>query len=72
MWLPRIVSPRSTLTTPGAPIQMSARVRSIGMDVIENSPSSSPHCRAISSELKATASTPGRKRWRSCQSVDSE
>src|SRR5215813_13717174 len=67
-----MVCPRSTLSTSGAPIQMSARVWSIGIDVIEKIPSSRPHCSAISSELNATASTPGRKRCRSYHKVDSE
>ena len=44
----------------GAPIQTSARVWSMGMDVIENNPSSRPHCKAMSRALNATASTPGR------------
>jgi hypothetical protein len=57
--------PRSTLGTSGWPTQTSAEVSSIGSEVIENSPSSRPHCSAISSALNATASTPGRKRCRS-------
>src|SRR5205823_3408644 len=67
-----MVCPRSTLSTCGAPIQMSARVWSIGIDVMEKIPSSRPHCNAISSELNATASTPGRKRCRSCHKVARE
>ena len=61
--------PKSTLSTEGDPIQMSARVLSIGSDVIENNPSSKPHCSAISSALNATASTPGKKRCRSYHKV---
>jgi hypothetical protein len=30
------------------------------MDVIENSPSSRPHCRAINKALNPTARTPGK------------
>ena len=52
--------PKSTLGTSGCPTQRSALVLSIGSDVIENNPSSRPHCSAISRQLKATASTPGR------------
>jgi hypothetical protein len=50
---------------------MSARDSSIGIDVIENRPRSSPHCSAMSRALKATASTAGRKRWRSYHRVES-
>jgi hypothetical protein len=32
----------------------------MGMEVMENKPSSRPHCKAINSALNATASTPGR------------
>jgi hypothetical protein len=67
-----IVAPRSTLSTRGLPIQTSARVVSIGSDVIENRPSNSPTCMAIRSALNATARTPGRKRWRSYQRVARE
>jgi hypothetical protein len=52
--------PRSTLNTFRAHIQMSARVLSIGMDVMLNNPKSKPHCNPMSMQLKATASTPGR------------
>jgi hypothetical protein len=54
--------PKSTLKTPGALIQISAALWSIGMDVVENNPSNSPHCRLMSAALNVTAKTPGKKR----------
>src|SRR5947209_3734468 len=44
----------------------------MGIDVIENSPSSSPPCSAIRSALNDTARMPGRKRWRSYHNVARE
>src|SRR5215207_5535288 len=61
--------PRSTLGTAVEPIQMSALVLSIGIEVILNSPSNSPHCSAISTAENVTASTPGAYRERSCHRV---
>ena len=59
--LSRIGRPRSTLSTLRRPHpDVGACVWSMGSDVIENSPSSRPHCKAISKALNATASTPGR------------
>jgi hypothetical protein len=55
--------PRSTLGAPVEPTQMT-RSRchgvawSIGMDVILNSPRSSPHCSAMSIAENVTANTP--------------
>src|SRR5260370_33899165 len=64
--------PRSTLGTFGWPTQMSACDRSMGIEVMENRPSSKPHCRAMSRALKPTARTPGKKRCRSYQRVERE
>ena len=61
--------PRSTADTAVDPIHRSAVVLSIGMEVILNSPRSSPHCSAISTAENVTASTPDAYRERSCQRV---
>jgi len=55
-----------------SPTQTRNLEKEIGIEVMENSPSSSPPCRAMSSALNATARTPGRNRLRSCQSVARE
>jgi hypothetical protein len=52
--------PMSIDSTSAAPTQRSARVWSIGSEVTDNRPNSSPHCSAIRTALNATASIPGR------------
>ena len=51
------------------PTHTSAEVLSMGIDVILNRPSRSPHCNEMSTAENATASTPAEYRAFSCQSV---